>query len=107
MDIILSGEKIKLSLTFENLEKVENSSVGSIFGLSYKVQTRTAKLTDIVNLYYFAQDGTAHSQRAISDKILADGLGEHLSQVMNVCARVLAGSKYQDSVKKNEEKLSQ
>lgn len=97
MKIDLAGEDVIINTCFKNISKVEQS-VGSMFGFAYKLRDAKVSFTDVVNIYYYMQEGGL-SQEVIARKIMQDGLTKHLEQVGNIFTSILMGN----SVKKPEE----
>ena len=102
LKVNLAGEEIELSPTYGNIEKVERTK--GLFSFCNDLQSGVAKVTDVVNIYYYMQNNTAYSQGQIADKIMSDGLNKHLLQVVSVLSSILNGNGQEVSEEEIEKK---
>ena len=103
MKVILAGEEIEMSTKYIYLKKVEEE-VGSIFGYSDKCLKKTITLMDIVDIYYYLQQGAAYSQEKIYDKVIADGLMTHINYVAELFLPLVIGNSTIAELEKEAEK---
>ena len=92
MKFTLDDIEITLLLNFANISKVEKA-IGSVFSFAQKLSEKSAAFTDVVNVYYFMQEGSAYSQEAIARKIHADGLVLHLGNMAVLLGEIFSGNK--------------
>jgi hypothetical protein len=102
MKITLKDEDIELNPSFKNISRMEEA-VGSVFGFALRLKKGEFSFTDVVNVYYFLQEG-AYSQDTIAKKVMSDGMGVHIGQVGEIFAKILMSD---DDGKKQEAQESQ
>lgn len=94
MKIKLAGEEIELNPTFENIKKAEGV-MGSFVGYGRRAYKETVTVADVVGAYYHLQS-TPYTEAQIFEKIMKDGLIEHMVNLRNLIIPLLTG-------KENEE----
>jgi hypothetical protein len=106
MEIELAGEKIELKFTFSRIKAIEEV-LGSIYNYPEKCGNKTVTVSDIVSIYYNAQEA-AYSEEQIFKKIVADGLVNHITITYDVVMRFIVGEeitkRLEEDAKKEPEK---
>ena len=91
MKTTLAGEDIELNFTFKRVDAIEKD-IGSLYGYPTKCVNKSVTASDIVSIYYNAQEA-AYSKEKIFEKILADGLINHITLTYDIIMRLSVGEK--------------
>lgn len=103
MKITLVGEEIELKFTHGRMDNIEKK-IGSLYGYSDKCSSKAVTISDIICIYYNAQEGTAYSENQIFEKILVDGLASHVAQSYDVIIRLVFGEKITKQLEEDSKK---
>lgn len=106
MKIELDGEELEMDLsvlTMEELDKLEKL-IGYFYHYNDRCVAKTVGFSDVVNIYFHAQRGTAYPKEYIYKKVIKDGLLKHAALTNELSLHFLFGEKM---VKELEEKSAE
>ena len=91
MKITLAEEEIELKFTFKRIAAIEKQ-IGSVYSYPTKCADRSVTISDIVSIYYNAQEA-AYSEEKIFEKVLSDGLVNHITMTYDIFMKLAVGEK--------------
>lgn len=99
----LAEEEIELKFTHERIDTIEKE-IGSFYSYPDKCSDKTVTVSNIVSIYYHAQEGTAYNKHQIFDKIIKDGLIPHITQTCNIIMGLIFGEKIMTQLEEDSKK---